>query len=356
MSTQHRIGSLRSGTSLSATPSDKYIGWWPATKYINPAGTQVPPSITLAVAGISANTIGNTSTPAAGSQSWIAAGKRVRVRNTGTMPTGLVATTIYFLGRPTATTVSFHTTLADALANTNLVAFSGGTANIVIYEAVVEDYSGQGREMTIPPNNNDQVWLATAPYVSASSSGSLDTCAALLDITSAAAALAFPQNSFLMTARITCASPIASRSMFGCGASGVDGPRMNVDSTDTSKILLQWYHSGGTAINLGFTAAPALTAAERHIALAVDGPNRMAHMWIDGERDLTVFNRSIAASGPVTWPATLRWGGATNNNAQAGGWADMNLLAFPGALPANISSIVALLASTRYYRLTTLDV
>lgn len=351
------MGPFRSPGSALVVPSAKYVGCWPGTKYINPAGTLIAPSITLAVAGISANAIGDTSSPAAGAQSWIAAGKRVRVRNTGTIPTGLVATTIYYLGRPSATTVSFHATLADAVANTNLVAMSGGSANIVIYEATIADVSGNGRDLSIGGVNNDSTWFATPPYLSGASSGSTDTCVGVLDISSLGAPLAFPSNSFLMAARIVGGTPVAGRSLWGCGVSGsVDGPRLNVDSTDTTKLLAQFYHSGGSNINLGTTAAAAFSSATpHHIALAVDGPNRLAHMWIDGERDLNVYNKSLAAAGSVTWPASLRWGGAAANNCQASGWSDMHMLAFEGALPSDVDDIVSLLATSRYYRLSTGD-
>lgn len=350
------MGPFRSPGSALVVPSAKYVGCWPGTKYINPAGTLIPPSITLAVAGISANAIGDTSAPAAGSQSWVSAGKRVRVRNTGTIPTGLVATTIYYLGRPSATTVSFHTTLADAVAGTNLVAMTGGTANIVIYEATIADVSGNGRDLLIGGVNNDSTWFATPPYLFGASSGSTDTCAGILDISALGATLAFPSNSFLMAARIIGGTPVAGRSLWGCGGSGSDGPRLNVDSTDTTKMLAQFFHSGGTNINLGTTAAAAFSAATpHHIALAVDGPNRLAHMWIDGERDLNVYNKSLAAAGSVTWPASLRWGGAAANNCQASGWSDMHMLAFEGALPSDVDDIVSLLATSRYHRLSTGD-
>ncbi len=358
MSLKQRIGPFKSSGSRRVSASANYIGCWPGTKYINPAGTLIAPSITLAVAGISANAIGDTSAPAAGTQSWISAGKRVRVRNTGTIPTGLVATTIYYLGRPSATTVSFHTTLADAAAGTNLVAMTGGTANIVIYEATVADVSGNGRDLSIGGVNNDSTWFATPPYLSGASNGSSDTCAGILDISSLGAALAFPSNSFLMAARIIGGTPVAGRSLWGCGVSGsADGPRLNVDSTDTTKLLAQFYHSGGTNINLGTTAAAAFSSATpHHIALAVDGPRRLAHMWIDGERDLNVYNKSLGAVGTVTWPANLRWGGAAANNCQASSWSDMHMLSFDGVLPSNVDDIVALLATSRYYRLTDGDI
>lgn len=355
MSARRRLGPFRSPYSTLLTPSAKYIGCWPGTKYINPAGTLIAPSITLAVAGISANTIGDTSSPAGGNQAWIEAGKLVRVRNTGTIPTGLSATTLYYLGRPSATTVSFHTTYADAIANTNLVSMSGGSANLVIYEAAIVDRSGQGNDMNIPTNNNDATWLATPPYLSAASSGSNDTAAAVLATAAFASRLAFPSSSFLMAARLIGGTPVAGRSLWGCGVSGsADGPRLNVDSSDTTRLSLQWYHSGGSAISLGTTAAACFSASTpAHIVVAIDGPAKLAHMWVNGERDLTVYGKSIAASGAVTWPANIRWGGAAANNAQASGWNDIQLLAFEGSLPANTDQLVRVLATSRYHRFST---
>lgn len=358
MSARRRLGPFRSPYSSLVTPSSKYIGCWPATQFVNPAGTLIAPSITLAVAGISANTIGDTSAPAAGNQAWIEAGKLVRVRNTGTIPTGLSATTLYYLGRPTATTVSFHTTRANAIANTNLVSMSGGSANVEIYEAAIYDRSGQGNDMNIPTNNNSLTWLATPPYLSAGSSGSNDVAAAVLATAAFASRLAFPDNSFLMAARVISGTWSTGRSVWGCGVSGsADGPRLNADTSDSGRLSLQWYHSGGSNINLGLTAAQCfLTTALSHIAIAIDGPNRLAHMWVNGERDLTVYNKSLAASGTVTWPANIRWGGAAANNCHASGWNDMHLLAFEGALPANTDQLVRVLATSRYYRLSNRDI
>lgn len=191
------VGTLYSPLSPALSASNKYVGFWPGTQYYNPAGSLVAKSITLDVAGISANAISDTSAPAAGTSGWIAAGLRVRVRNTGTIPTGLNANTLYYLGRPSATAVTFHTTYADAIANTNLVSMTGGTANIVIYAADVTDYSGKSRPLYIASQNNDATWLATAPYISSSSSGSSDTAAAVLDLsTTIQSELAFPSGSF----------------------------------------------------------------------------------------------------------------------------------------------------------------
>lgn len=353
MKTRGHFGQWRSGSSEDATPSGRYIGYWPGTVYVNPAGTVSAPSITLAVAGISANAIGDTSSPAAGTQSWIAAGLRVRVRNVGTMPTGLSATTVYYLGRPSATTVSFHATLSDAVTGTNKVSMSGGTSNIVIYQCTVPDLSGNGRDLVMGTNNNDATFLATQPYVSAASSGSNDTAMGVLDLSDLGSLLAWPSRSVFMAARVLAGTLVASRSLFGCGASAAaDGPRINVDSSDTSKVSLQWYHGGGTAITLGTSAAVALsTTVPHHIALGIDGPRKRLHMWIDGAPDETLYNCTVDAASVITWPSALRFGGATATNCQASSWREVHLLSFAGSLPGSIDQVAAMLATTRYHRL-----
>lgn len=353
MKTRGHIGTLRSSSSADAVASGRYVGFWPGTVFVNPAGTVLPPSITLAVGGISANAIGDTSSPAAGTQAWIAAGMRVRVRNTGTIPTGLSATTVYYLGRPSSTTISFHTTYADALTAANRVSMSGGTSNIVVWQCTVPDHSGNARDLVAGTLNNDTAMLATSLYVSAASSGSNDTAAGVLDLTDLGDDLAWPARSFFMAAVVLAGTLVASRSLFGCGASSTaDGPRLNVDDSDTSKIRAQWYHGGGQAITLGTSAAEALsTSVPHHIALGVDGPRKRLHMWIDGARDATLYNCDLSSAQSVTWPSALRFGGATAANCQASSWRDMHLLSFDGSLPTAIDQVVSALAASRYHRL-----
>jgi hypothetical protein len=236
---------------------------------------------------------------------------------------------------------------------------SGGTANIVIYAADVTDYSGKSRPLYIASQNNDATWLATAPYISSSSSGSSDTAAAVLDLsTTIQSELAFPSGSFLAAMRVKFGTLVAGRSFFGCGVSGsADGPRLNVGTSDTSKVQLQLFHAAaGTAITVGVSAAEgASTTKEHHIAIAFDGPAQLAHMWIDGLPDLTVYNQAITVSR-LLWPSAMRWGGAASNNAQAANMRDVQLLAWQNSrLPSNINALVARLAATNYYRLNTTE-
>ena len=356
----HRVaGPFVGSTSSAATPSTKYVGCWLAPRFYNPAGTLTYHLLTLSNAGIGSNAMTGASAPVAGSASWLTAGTRVRVRNNGgTLPTGLSTSTFYYAGRPDSDKVTFHTTSADAIAGTNLVSISGGTSNTDIYAGEWLDVSGQGNHLLIGTANNNLTFYGTAGYGSSASSGSSDTVAGSLSLTTAIKArLAFPSTSWLMAARVIRGTAVAGRSFWGCGVSGsTDGPRLNVNSSDTAKLDVQFYHSGGTVLSLGTSAASPLSSATgSHLALAIDGPARRAYLWINGAVDLTVFDKDLSSMGAVTWPSDLRWGGAASNNAQASNWRDCHLVAFAGSLPSNIEDLVAMLADTRGYRLTAGD-
>lgn len=349
-----QIGPVYSPASADAEVSDKYVGCWLAPKFYNPAGTFTYHLLTVANSGIASNAFTGASTPVAGSAAWLTAGTLVRVRNNGgTIPTGLSVSTTYYAGRPDSDKVSLHTTQADALADTNRVTFSGGSSNTDIYAAEWLDVSGQGNHLTIGPNNNNLTFYGTAGYGSASSSGSSDTVAGVLTLSTAIKArLAWPANSWLFAARLIRGTAVAGRSFWGCGvSSSADGPRMNVDGTDTAKIAVQLFHSGGTALTVGTSAASPLSSATgSHIALAVDGPARRAYLYVNGFPDLTVFDKDLSSAGAITWPSSLRIGGAAANNAQASNWRECHLLAFSGSLPGNTGDIVARLADSRFHR------
>ena len=359
MNAARALGPVVGSTSLGASPSAKYVGCWLAPKFYAPAGTLTYHLITLSNTGIASNAIAGASSPVAGNASWLVAGVRVRVRNNGgTLPTGLSTSTTYYAGRPDADKVSLHLTEADALAGTSLVAFSGGTSNTDIYAAEWLDVSGQGNHLLIGAANNNLAFYGTSGYGSAASSGSTDTVAGALTLSdSIKARLAFPSCSWLMASRIVRGPAVAGRSFWGCGISGsVDGPRLNINSSNTGKLDVQMYHSGGSLLSLGTSAAAPLGSfTGSHLALAFDGPARRAYLWVNGAADLSVFDRALSAMGAVTWPSALRWGGAAANNAQASSWRDAHLLAWQGRLPEDIDGIVARLADARGYRLTTGD-
>lgn len=353
------VGSIIGAGSADATPSPRYLGCWLGPKFYNPAGTLTYHLLTVTNAGIASNAFTGASAPVAGSAAWLTAGTLVRVRNNGgTIPTGLSTSTEYYAGRPDADKVSLHTTQADAIAGTNLVSFSGGTSNTDIYAAEWLDVSGQGNHLHIGSANNNLTFYGTAGWGSAASSGSSDTVAGTLTLSSAMKArMAWPSCSWFVAARVIRGTAVAGRSFFGCGVSGsADGPRWNINGSNTTKLDVQLFHSGGTVLSLGSSAASPLgSATGTAIALGVDGPARRGYLWINGAPDLSVFNVDLSAAAALTWPSALRFGGAVSNNAHASNWKDCHLLAWTGGLPSNIGAIAARLADARGYRLTTRD-
>ena len=69
-----------------------------------------------------------------------------------TLPSGIVAGTLYYIGAPNSGHISFHTTLADAIANTNLIALGTqgtGVSQLVEQEPLIV-HTLQGNRITFP--------------------------------------------------------------------------------------------------------------------------------------------------------------------------------------------------------------
>lgn len=289
---------------------------------------------------------------------WLTAGTLIKVRNSGgTIVSGLSVTTLYYAGKPTADRVTFHTTYADAIAGTNAVAISAGTSNVVIYPAFIKDWSSSRNDMQFGASTNDSTAWGTAPYMSGSSSGSVDACIGRIPVATLNAEWSWPTQSLFAFFRVKCGTLVPGRSIWGCGASSsIHGPRIALDSTDGDQATILWYGASAT-VTLGTTAAACFsTSVEHSIAVGFDAETLRGTAWIDGKRDLTVSEISIAAAGTVLPTADLRIGGATATNAQAAGFTDYHVMAFTGGLPSNIDALAAKLHTSRYFRLRAEDV
>lgn len=349
------VGTIISPVSPDATPSPRYIGWYPMTQWQGAVGALAAPNLSVSVANVDTT---NDWVSGVSSLAWLVAGVPFKIRNTGTIPTGLSGSTIYYAGKPTADRVTFHTTAADGIAGTNKVDISGaGTSNIVFYPAYVTDRSGQGNDMLIGASNNDLSIYGTAPYMGAASSGSADTCLGRILAATLNSRFVWPTHSLFMSMRVKFGTLVAGRSFWGNGSSSVDGPRLAVDGTSTSKVRLTMYYGGSGGSNIGVTSAAdgVSESVEHTIALLLDGPTRKATMWIDGARDLTISGYNLSAISSLTMTQDLRIGGAASNNAHALLATDYHVLAFEGSAPSNIGDIAAYLATTRYARLRSVD-
>ena len=344
--------SLISGASPDATPSPAYVGYWPMTQWTGAVGALTYNSITLAATTYVDTT--NNWISGVTSATWLTAGVPFKIRPVGVIPTGLSASLVYYAGKPTADRVQFHSTYAEAIAGTNPADISAqGTSNVVLYPAFIKDWSGNGNDMIFGVATSDTQAFATAPYMSNASSGSNDNALGRLAAATFAAAFVWPTSSMFVHFRVLFGTLVAGRSFWGCGNSSpaVSGPRMSVDSTDTSKVNLQFFHAGGF-ISLGASAAEACSTTVQHsIALGIDGPARQATIWIDGVRDLALNQDSLAAATAASMTGDLRIGGAYSTNAQAANFADYHMLAWTGSLPGNIDEIAAKLATVKYHRL-----
>lgn len=351
---QSGAGTIVSPHSPSLTPSPNYIGYYPMTQWTGAVGALASPSLTVSTANVDT---GNDWISGVSAAAWLVAGTLFKVRNTGTIPPGLSASTLYYAGKPTADRVTFHTTYADAIAGTSKVDITGaGTSNVVLYPAFVKDWSGNGNDLQFGASTNDSTAWGTAPYMWGASSGSVDNCIGRLPVALLNAEWAWPTQSLFAFFRVKCGTLVPGRSIWGCGASSsIHGPRIALDSVDGDQATVLWYGESAT-VTLGTTAAACFsTAAEHSVAIGFDASTLRGSVWIDGERDLTVSEISIASAGTVLPTADLRIGGATATNCQAAGFTDYHVMAFTGGLPSNIDALVAKLHTSRYFRLRDVD-
>lgn len=347
---------LVSPVSADATPSDKYIGWWPMTQWTGAIGALAGTSITVSAASnVSAAGDYVSGVTAA---TWITAGAPIKVRNTGTIPPGLSANTVYYASKPTADRVSFHSTQAAALAGIGAVDITDvGTNNLVLYPAHIKDWSGQGNDMIFGAATSDQDAWQAAPYLSNASSGSNDERCGRLASATFAARWVWPTNSLFVFFRGKFGTLVADRSFWGCGSASTHGPRFRVDAGAAGYVTAQLIHAGGT-LTIGTSAAEAVSESVEHsIAMLLDASRLRAYMWIDGARDNTVNEVDLSAAETVTVSSDIGIGGSMNNNTQAGHWSDYHLLSLTGT--PNLTAMDALIArmhSSRYYRIRSRDI
>lgn len=348
------VGTIISPASADATPSPNYIGYYPMTQWTGAVGALASPALTVSTANVDT---ANDWISGVSAAAWLVAGTLFKVRNTGTIPPGLSASTLYYAGKPTADRVTFHATYADAIAGTSKVDITGaGTSNVVLYPAFIKDWSGNGNDLQFGANTNDSTAWGTAPYLWGASSGSADNCIGRLPVATLNARWSWPTQSLFAFFRVKCGTLVPGRTIFGCGASSsVHGPRIALDSSDGDQATVLWYGASAT-VTLGTTAAACFsTSVEHSIAVGFDASTLRGTAWIDGERDLTVSEISIASAGTVLPTADLRLGGATATNCQAAGFRDYHVMSFDGGLPSNIDDLVARLHTSMHCRLRSVD-
>lgn len=351
---QSGTGTVISPHSSDVTVSPNYIGYYPMTTWTGPVGALVSPALTVSTANVDT---GNDWISGVSGAAWLVAGVPFKIRNTGTIPPGLSASTIYYAGKPTADRVTFHASAAAAIAGTGATDITGaGTANVVFFPAWIDDWSGNGNDMLFGTSTNDSTAWGTAPYMWGASSGSVDNCIGRIPVATLNAEWSWPTQSLFAFFRVKCGTLVPGRSIWGSGASSsIHGPRIALDSVDGDQATVLWYGASAT-VTLGTTAAACFsTSVEHSVAIGFDASTLRGSVWIDGERDLTVSEISIASAGTVLPTADLRLGGATATNCQAAGFTDYHVMAFTGGLPSNIDALVAKLHTSRYFRLRSVD-
>ena len=345
--TERISNSLVSSGSPGATPSSRYIGYWPMSMWKTPGTHDLLTQAATSVVDVANNWITGFASAA-----WAMAGTPVKVRSTGSMPGGLSNSVIYYAGRPTADRLTLHLTKTGALAGAGVVDItSQGTANVTIYPAYIKDYSGQGNDLLYGYSILDTVAFSAFPYMSSSSSGSVDTVIGRLDYSTLLGRFVWPADTFLCFFRVRFGTLVAGRSFFGNGTNGLThGPRLQVGSPDTSKLTLQVVHAGSVVASGSSATEACSTTTEHHIALALDGPNARATVWIDGDRDFNIGALNLSTVAAMNFTTDLRLGGATETNTHAAGFRDYHAFAWRGPLPRNIDDLVARAAVSNYHR------
>ena len=354
---QSGTGTVISPSSSDATPAPEYIGWWPMTQWTGAVGALTYPSLTLANTTVDTT---NNWVDGVAAATWLTAGVPFKYRPAGTTIGSVSSTVVYYAGKPTADRVTFHLTAAAAIAGTSIVDFTGApSGNITLYPAHIKDWSGQGNDMIFGAATTDQQAWASAPRMGCASSASVDNCLGRLNIDTLTARYTWATDTLFASFRVLFGTLTAGRSFWGhgSGSPAADGPRLSVDSTDTSKCRMLFYHGGaGSSITVGTSSAEACsTSAEHTIGILIDGPAKTLTMYIDGVQDLTINSVSLAAASSVTLTQDLRIGGAQNTNSQIANFADYHLLRWSGSAPSNIDALALRLASTRYQRLRDVD-
>ncbi|MGH8763588.1 MAG: hypothetical protein ACREUR_10230 [Nitrosospira sp.] len=345
--TERISNSLVLSGSPGATPSSRYIGYWPMSMWKTPGTYDLSTQAATLAVDAANNWIAGFA-----SAGWATAGIPVKVRSSGSMPGGLSNSVIYYAGKPAADRLTLHLTKAGALAGTDIVDItSQGSANVIVYPAYIKDYSGQGNDLLYGYSLFDTMAFGAFPYMSSASSGSIDMVAGRLDYTTLLGRFVWPADTFLCFFRVRFGALIAGRSFFGNGANGIThGPRLQVAATDASRLTLQVTHAGNPITSGNSALKACSTTIEHHIALALDGPNARATVWIDGDRDFNIGALDLSTVAAMNFTTDLRLGGATASNTHAAGFRDYHAFAWRGSLPQNIDDLVARAAVSNYHR------
>lgn len=279
---------------------------------------------------------------------WYYLGCPVKFRTPSGSP-GIVIDTLYYMRRVTLGSYQLHASLAGALANTDLAPLtSNGGGTNYIYPAFLVDVTGLGNHGEFNTKATDQNMFATAGYVGSSSESGTQAQNVLIAPSQIGPAATTQRwdpaagQSLFLAVRINGTGSANKRCVFGNGGIGASQAGFSVysDASSTTRARIGVSTSDLT-ITSTLSGATVFDSTERSVALGLDCTNNVARLWVDGVEDTQMALTILPSNSRA-----IRLGGF-NNDAIAAVFRHLHVLAFPGALPASIGNVAAMLHQHR---------
>lgn len=270
---------------------------------------------------------------------WYYPGCPVKFR-TPSGSTGLVIDTLYFLQRQSLGIYSLHTSVAGALENTGFAPLtSNGGGTNYIFPAFLIDVAKSNNALYNTKMSDQNAFIETNYMGSNAESGSQAQNFTLPDGLLLASFNPANQSLFISTKVKGNAPSVNKRAVFGNGGVGTSQPGWSVysDGIDPTKVRVGFTD----AVNVSTSAlsgAVVFNGTEHTVALAIDGPQKTATLYVDGVRDVTI---NITADIVNLNPFCLGGYGA---NSLSAGLRFVHILAFNGSLPIRTPKVARHLA------------
>lgn len=270
---------------------------------------------------------------------WYFLGCPVKFR-TPSGSTGIIADTIYYLRRQGAGSYTLHNALAGALTNSDLASLtSNGGGTNYIFPAFVVDIA-KSNHAIYNTKLTDQNAFAVSGYIGSNSESGTQPQNFYIPSSVLSGSYTPGVGSLLISTKVKGAAPsVNKRAIFGNGGVGSSQPGFSVysDAVDPTKLRIGFSDSQ-TTIASSISGVAVFDSTEHTVALAVDGPNAKATLYIDGVEDVSL---TLTVAPQIS---NVFCFGGYGTNALPVGLRFIHMFAFPGALPGSIAKVVKHLA------------